>query len=318
MSGAPDVSVVIPTRGSRFLPLALQGALWQEDVSLEVVVVDDASTDGTTAILDQTNDARLRVIRHDRRRGPALARNTGLTAARGEWVAFLDDDDLWSPRKLRTQLDAANAQDAALAYGAAVVIDADGRVIAADFPPPPPEELPAALLATNLLPAPGSNVIAKTALVRDLGGFDENARFDDWDMWIRLAAAGRAASTGEVLVGYRHHSSNHILSTQHEALPGIRYLEEKHRALSQRYGVEFDELAMRRWVAWAYRNAGKRLQASRVLVATALACRTPRDLVRAALVPFGTWAIYPPRSTSLPPEPDWLARYRVTSPPPDR
>jgi hypothetical protein len=316
LTAVPEVSVVIPTRGCRrFIPLTLDGALGQQDVSVEVVVVDDASTDGTAEILAETGDDRLRVIRQDRRRGVAVARNTGLADARGEWVAFLDDDDLWSPRKLRRQLDAAKANGAAMAYAASVIIDAEDRPIEPDLAPPDPRELVPALLPINAMPAPGSNVIAKTTLVRDLGGFDEQARFDDWDMWIRLAASGPAACSDEVLVGYRRHQSNRILGTQHEALPAIRYLAEKHRALTREHGVEFDELACRRWVAWAYRSAGKRLQASRECVAAALEYRTPSDVVRAALVPFGAWAIYGPRAGSVTaPDPDWLKQYRARGP----
>ena len=86
MSRAPEVSVVIPTRDRwSLLPShALPSALCQEDVELEVVVVDDGSTDGTAAGLALVNDPRLRVLRHDTPRGVAGARNAGLSTVRGE------------------------------------------------------------------------------------------------------------------------------------------------------------------------------------------------------------------------------------------
>jgi glycosyltransferase involved in cell wall biosynthesis len=312
VNGSPEVSVVIPTRDRRrFLPLTLDAALGQEEVAVEVIVVDDASADGTAAMLARLDEPRLRVLRHATSRGVAAARNAGLWAARGEWVAFLDDDDLWSPRKLRTQLDAAAAHDASFVYSASVIIDEHGHAIEPDYPPPSPSDLLAFLLAINPMPASGSNVVAQADLVRRLGGLDERARFDDWDLWIRLAAAARAASCPEALIGYRMHPSNRILTTQSEALPGIRYLAEKHRALSLRHGVEFDVRECLHWVAWAHRRGGEPLKAARICLATALRYRAPGDLARAALVPFGEWAIYSwrPRAARLV-EPDWLAAYR--------
>src|SRR5690242_16683672 len=90
----------------------------QRDVSLEVVVVDDGSADGTREALAALQDPRVRVVRHDQSRGQAVARDSGVAAARAEWVAFLDDDDRWSPDKLRRQLDAAAAVDADFVYTA--------------------------------------------------------------------------------------------------------------------------------------------------------------------------------------------------------
>src|SRR3712207_5655017 len=105
----PEISVVIPTRDrcAELMVAGLPAALGQEGVDHEVIVVDDGSADGTSALLADREEGRLRVIRNDSPRGVAAARNQGLRAALAEWVAFLDDDDLWSPHKLRDQLDAA-------------------------------------------------------------------------------------------------------------------------------------------------------------------------------------------------------------------
>src|SRR4029078_7896567 len=96
-----------------------------------VVVVDDGSTDGTAASIETLGDHRGRVVQRQTPRGPAAARNAGAASARADWIAFLDDDDLWSPRKLRAQLDAAAAASAGWAYAAAVVVDEANSVVAA-------------------------------------------------------------------------------------------------------------------------------------------------------------------------------------------
>ena len=107
--GDPAVSVVIPTRDRwPLLATTLASALGQDGVALEVVVVDDGSATAAP-VVPPFDDPRVRIARNDRSLGVAGARNRGIEAARGEWIAFLDDDDVWAPAKLRRQLDAATA-----------------------------------------------------------------------------------------------------------------------------------------------------------------------------------------------------------------
>ena len=89
--------------------MTLRSVLTQRDVDVEVIVVDEASTDERLRCSPRLADARIRVIRHETPRGVASARNRGAADARGEWLAFVDDDDLWAPDKLVRQLDAAEA-----------------------------------------------------------------------------------------------------------------------------------------------------------------------------------------------------------------
>src|SRR5688500_7386568 len=118
-----DVTVVVPTRNrSALLSLTLRSVLRQQDVNLEVIVVDEASTDDTTAMLATVADARVRVIRHETPLGVSSARNRGASEAHGEWLAFLDDDDLWAPDKLARQLQAAQAAGRDWAYTGSVNI----------------------------------------------------------------------------------------------------------------------------------------------------------------------------------------------------
>ena len=102
------ISVVIPTHNrSALLSRTLASALAQRGVEMRVIVVDDGSRDETAAMLARVGDPRLTILRHEQARGVSAARNAGIAAATGEWVAFLDDDDLWSPTKLAEQVSAA-------------------------------------------------------------------------------------------------------------------------------------------------------------------------------------------------------------------
>ncbi|SEF52726.1 Glycosyl transferase family 2 [Bryocella elongata] len=115
MKPSPIVSVVIPTRGRpETVCVAVRSALAQSFESLEVLVVIDGEDGETEAALARIDDARLKVLSLPEPMGAAAARNGGVRAARGPWIAFLDDDDEWLPEKLALQLDAARGSDAAL------------------------------------------------------------------------------------------------------------------------------------------------------------------------------------------------------------
>jgi O-antigen biosynthesis protein len=108
------VSVVIPTFDrAHLLPRAVQSVLSQSYSNLEVIIVDDGSTDATAETVAATADPRVRYVRHERNRGAAAARNTGIRESRGDFVAFLDSDDEWLPDKIASQMDAFRLSDLA-------------------------------------------------------------------------------------------------------------------------------------------------------------------------------------------------------------
>jgi len=109
----PQVSVVIPTHNrADLLQRSIQSVLNQTYQDFEVIVVDDASTDCTPETVSQLCDRKLRYVRHEANRGCAVARNTGIEAARGEYIAFNDDDDEWTPHKLERQMGVIATVDA--------------------------------------------------------------------------------------------------------------------------------------------------------------------------------------------------------------
>lgn len=322
MTGNPEVSVVIATRNRWHLLSAhgLPSALGQEDVELEVIVVDDFSTDETAARLAELEDARVRVVRHQTRRKLAGAHNTGVAIARGEWLAFLDDDDLWSPRKLRAQLDAAAQVGADWVYSAAVVIDEHLRVLEAD-PFPDPRDLSRLLLQGNFVPGGGSNVIARTELVRRVGGFDEDlVRFSDWDLWLRLVQSGLPAACPTVSVARVEHGENMVVRDRKHALESFTRLLGKHRQVTKR-----DRLSVAEWTAYEHHRAGRRLLAAWLYLRTAVECRSPGNLPPAIGALFGERGMrlasrlllalrgsshIEPERRPVPSEPLWLDAYR--------
>ena len=202
----PDVSVVIPTRDRPSRLAATLAGVWrQRDVRLEVVLVDDGSTPAAAADYERLRSDRLRVLRNATPRGPAAARNAGIAAARGQWVAFLDDDDLWGPTKLRRQLEAADRVGAGWAWCGAAYLSSGGALLSVASGPSP-EAVRRQLPSGSVIPAGASNVIASAALLARVGGFDpEIFHMPDWDLWLRLLMVDPGAAHHEPLVGYVQH-----------------------------------------------------------------------------------------------------------------
>jgi glycosyltransferase involved in cell wall biosynthesis len=320
---APEVSVIVPTRSRWHLlsTAALPSALEQEDVRLELIVVDDGSEDETPARLRELADPRVVVIRHEASRGVAVARNTGIRAARGAWVSFLDDDDLWAPRKLRAQLDAADAARAVFAYSGGGGLDESRRFLFA-VPPPDPATVTLQLLRWNVIWCGCSNVLARADVITRLGGFDERlTQLADWDLWIRLALSGPAAAATEILVGYVMHQESMLLTDRRDIFPEMDYLVEKHRDAAREHGVSPDQALFTRWVARGHRRAGRRALAARTYLRGVRHHRDVGALPRAlsSLVPEPVvdvarrLARVERRSalkTVRVPEPGWVARFR--------
>ena len=208
MSADPSISVIIPTHNrADTLGRALDGVFAQTLAPLEVIVVDDASTDGTAALVAARRDPRIRLIRHERNRGAGAARNTGVAAAQGDLIAFQDSDDDWMGGKLARQA----ALLAALpdTYVAVFCTKIDyGRERHGDARPerlrygprrvlcvPDPldsvtsGDMRARLLCGNII-GPQTALIRRTAF-EAAGGFDTRLRNnEDWDFFIRLSEQG--------------------------------------------------------------------------------------------------------------------------------
>jgi glycosyltransferase involved in cell wall biosynthesis len=274
-----EVTVVVPTRNrASMLEQALGSVAAQRDVDLEAVVVDDGSTDDTPTVVVGMADRRLRLIRHERPQGVSTARNRGVAAACGRWVAFLDDDDLWAPWKLASQLAAAKRDGRDWAVTGAVSVD-DGLRVLAGEPPLAPERIVADLDRYNSVPAGASNVLVRAELLAVTGGFDPRLRhMADWDLWIRLGRAGLPATVPRPLLAYRLHRANATMDTAFDPQEPLAELD----AIVDRYGIPADRLAVERWIAWTCLRAGRRGASLRAYLRAARGGDT-RSLVRAAI-----------------------------------
>jgi glycosyltransferase involved in cell wall biosynthesis len=196
-----SVSVIIPSYNyARYLGEAIDSALGQTLPPLEVIVVDDGSTDDTPDVLAKYGD-RIRVLRQ-KNAGVAVARNSGIAAARGEYVAFLDADDVWLPRKLELQMARFDGSiglvHCGVEFGSAIQLPrVEGDVADALL-----------LLEPDVIHAPGSTVVVPKRVAEEVGGFDPSLpASEDWDFIYRVATRTRVAAVPEPLVHYRKHGS---------------------------------------------------------------------------------------------------------------
>jgi glycosyltransferase involved in cell wall biosynthesis len=246
-----DVSVVIPTQNrSTWLRQSLRSALAQIDVTIEVVVVDDGSQDDTEAVVRNMGDDRVALVRHQRSRGLSSSRNDGADRATGGWIAFIDDDDLWSPRKLALQRSAAEDAGRDWVYAGSVNIDDSLRVLGGR-PPPSPDEVMRVIRRNNVVPGSASSVAIRRETFERIGRFDAGlASSEDWDMWLRLAAHGPPAWVPEPLVGLRLHASNMSFD--------VRAVLQAVRAIEERHGIHASRGPLYRWIAASYLRRGQK------------------------------------------------------------
>jgi len=197
----PEVSVVIAAyNAARFIDETLNSVETQDHRSFEIIVVDDGSTDGTGEIVTSRHPG-VRCLRIPNSGQPA-ARNTGIRAARGAYVAFLDADDRWLPGKLVRQMALVRERGVAWVYGDAITVSAAGSVLGRMGRRRPLQEgdILRPLLLTNFIPS--VTPLVRRDVFETVGGFDERPGMslsEDWNMWLRVAGRFEAACIRDVL-----------------------------------------------------------------------------------------------------------------------
>lgn len=221
MQNMPLVSVIIPTYNrSDLLQETVASVLAQTYSNIEVLVVDDGSTDDTETALAAIPDARLIYIAAPHTGLPSTTRNIGLARSHGEYIAFVDSDDLWLPEKIEYQLNylQKNLQYAWCFCNVNVLSQETGKL--SPVPSPPIDGthsgLTKALARNNFIASP-TPFIQKTVL-DEVGTFDESwdLRFsEDWELWLRIAAKYNPGYINTPLAHYRWHGNNATNNINH-------------------------------------------------------------------------------------------------------
>jgi glycosyltransferase involved in cell wall biosynthesis/SAM-dependent methyltransferase len=210
---------------------AIDSVLAQDYSPIEIIVVDDGSSDGTEAALaGLAARGTIRYFRHPACRGAQAARNTGIRNAAGKYVAFLDSDDEWFPGKTRLQVALLERCDSpCVAHGGCRVLD-EATGIESDFPVPPLD----GDVHSRLLSAPGPMfqcMMAPKACFDEIGLLDERVpAYQEWDSAILLARRFEFRFLAGPLMRYRLHGTARISADGVRAADGWRYVVEKHRA----------------------------------------------------------------------------------------
>jgi glycosyltransferase involved in cell wall biosynthesis len=218
----PVVSIVLPTYNrTDDLGRAIGSVLDQRFANFELVVVDDGSSENTRAVLERFDDERIEYIEHGINRGGSAARNTGIEASSGEYIAFLDDDDAWLPDKLGRQIEELEARPEewvgvycdfeVVRHGVSSRLrESIAAVLPVEIPSHRPEGgtelLPTVLMGKFPLGGTSTLLVRRTAIDR-LGRFDPTfQRHQDWELLVRLLRIGKIACVDEELV-VKHESN---------------------------------------------------------------------------------------------------------------
>lgn len=232
----PLVSVVIPTyNGEKYILATVESVLRQTYQPVEVIVVDDGGQDKTESVLKPLAQ-RIRFIRKGNG-GPASARNLGIRLAKGEFVAFLDGDDLWEADKLEKQMPLFEDRAVGLVYADVSLIDVNDRPLANTVRYTRAQgQVFESLFNKNFIPT--STVVARHASLLRAGFFNEDRELisvEDYDLWLRVAADDQVRHVPEALVKYRKHTSNISSNVERSYFGEKKVLESVVRDFGDRF-----------------------------------------------------------------------------------
>lgn len=208
-----NISVIIPLYNKAAeIERTLRSVLEQSLQPLEIIVVDDGSTDGSAAIVERVGGERVRLIRQQNR-GVSAARNKGIELSRGEYVAFLDGDDRWMPDYLKSLTDFITRYPDCGAYGVAFYVDSGDGLVLADTPQTEGEVDFFAESMQRYVLIPSAATLRRDVLL-DVGGFPNGMRMgEDQFLWTKVARSAKVAFLPTPLVVYSRAASNRSAAT---------------------------------------------------------------------------------------------------------
>ncbi len=204
MSKPPLVSIVMPAfNAASTITASLESVFAQTLQDFEIIIIDDGSTDNTSLIVAEINSPCIQCYKFSNA-GPAASRNQGIRLAKGEYIAFLDADDLWYSSKLMDQVTCLQQyQHAALVYGWTDYVNTANQLICPDSRPQFSGNVYKQLLIHNFIIS-GSNTMIRKSVLTAVGGFDKSlAAIEDWELHTRIAASYPLVCLPKVVVRYR-------------------------------------------------------------------------------------------------------------------
>lgn len=260
-----QVSAIITTHNrSQLLKRAIESVMNQTYSDIECIIVDDASTDNTRQICSDY-PVQYIFIPKEESRGGNYARNLGIKAAKGEYCAFLDDDDYWLPAKIEKQVALIERMDCELVHcGKRIEYVHADRITYKDKLPNPNHwgDMHKKILLT-ICTTTTTNILARRQALLEVGLFDENLRFwQDYELTIRLAQRKPFYFVNEPLSVYRidTRDANRLTNKYYAWKDAVRYIQEKHAALYSQLNLK--EKYIVKNLIW--RDAAKRCRSSRL------------------------------------------------------
>ncbi len=229
-SNNPEVSVIIPTYNrAHLIKRAIQSVLNKTYQNFEIIVVDDGSVDNTEEVVKNFNNQKIRYIRYNENKGVAAARNTGIKATRGDYIAFQDSDDEWFPNKLERQMEVFKnvSPDVGVVYTGTWRIRNNERIYLPLFTGKQREGNICKELKENfVMPAPAA--IVKKECFNRVGMFEERLpRLVDWELWLRISKYYEFKYISEPLVT-QYYTPNSISTDLNAYIEAHKLILEKH------------------------------------------------------------------------------------------
>ena len=222
-----SIAVVIPVRNRPdVLTRAVRSVQAQTFAVDEIIIVDDGSTDRTGEVIRElaAKDGRVRFVRQLQRKGASAARNLGVRRAHAEWIAFLDSDDEWMPRKIERQIAHIAMQPDCVASFTGYQTVSDGPL----WESMPPESVSLFdLQKINVLGTTSTAMVRRSILIK-AGGFDERLpSCQDWDLWIKLRTFGPFCTVSDILVSFHQGGTDRISKNMDSVLNGHRIIFQR-------------------------------------------------------------------------------------------